>query len=362
MDNWGIDSHKLHYHPDRVVQWLEADTWEKAKSVYPIYWEITTSAACNHRCTFCSVDAIGYPPDLLEAGMLIERMKEAKALGIKSVMFAGTGEPLVHKRIPDICKGAADAGLDYAFTTNGTLLLDKRGLPKQGLLGATWIKVSLNAGTQETYAKVHKTDAKDWDAVWTGLKALVALRNTMGSKTTIGVQCVVLPENVYEMRNLASLCEEAGVDYLVLKPYSQGTFSITHQYEDVDYSAMRAYLSRVCEFNTKKFTVVYRSDSINQEIGKKHGYDKCRATPMFWVYAMGNGDVFTCSAHLLDQRFCIGNLNQNTFKEIWEGEKRRENWELMKSFDIKQCRLNCRMDKANRYLADFDRVQHVNFI
>ena len=60
MDNWGIDSHKLHYHPDRVVQWLEADTWEKAKSVYPIYWEITTSAACNHRCTFCSVDAIGF--------------------------------------------------------------------------------------------------------------------------------------------------------------------------------------------------------------------------------------------------------------------------------------------------------------
>jgi hypothetical protein len=34
----------------------------------------------------------------------------------------------------------------------------------------------------------------------------------------------------------------------------------------------------------------------------------------------------------------------------------------MQSFDIKQCRLNCRMDKNNRYLADFSRIPHRNFI
>src|SRR3990167_287702 len=122
MDNdWNIDSHKLHLHPHRVAQWLDADTWDKAKKVMPIYWEITTSAACNHRCSFCSVDAIGYPPDLLDADMLADRMAEAAQLGVKSVMFAGTGEPLVHKRISDICAGAQAASLDYAFTTNGTL-------------------------------------------------------------------------------------------------------------------------------------------------------------------------------------------------------------------------------------------------
>jgi cyclic pyranopterin phosphate synthase len=102
MDDWNIDSHKLHYHPARVAQWLEADTWEKAKKVYPLYWEITTSAACNHRCTFCSVDAIGYPAILFDAGILGKRMEEAARLGVKSVMFAGTGEPLVHKRISGI--------------------------------------------------------------------------------------------------------------------------------------------------------------------------------------------------------------------------------------------------------------------
>jgi radical SAM protein with 4Fe4S-binding SPASM domain len=362
MDEWRIDGSKLELHPARVAQWLDATTWEKAKKVYPLYWEITTSAACNHRCTFCSVDAIGYPPDLLEPNMLIQRMREAKALGVKSVMFAGTGEPLVHKRISDITLGAYAAGLDYSFTTNGTLFLDKRGLPKIGLLSATWIKVSLNAGTKETYVKVHRTDAKDWDMVWAGLKTLVAIRNTTGSKTTIGVQCVVLPENVYEMRNLAALCVDAGVNYLVLKPYSQGTFSITHQYENVDYRAMREELHEVTKLSTKTFKVIYRSNAINEEIGKKHAYDICRATPNFWVYAMGNGDIFTCSAHLLDKRFCIGNINTQTFQEIWEGEKRRENWELMQTFDIKQCRLNCRMNGPNKYLHAIKTAQHINFI
>src|SRR5688572_33078134 len=107
MDDWSIDSHKMHFHPARVAQWLEAgNDWEKAKKVYPIYWEITTSAACNHRCTFCSVDAIGYPAILFDAAILAKRMAEAKRLGIKSVMFAGTGEPLIHKKIAHITAAA----------------------------------------------------------------------------------------------------------------------------------------------------------------------------------------------------------------------------------------------------------------
>ena len=226
MDDWSIDSHKLHLHPRRVAEWLEADTWEKAKKVMPIYWEITTSAACNHRCTFCSVDAIGYPAILFDAAVLMGRMQEAKSLGVKSVMFAGTGEPLLHKRISDITESAFHSGLDVAFTTNG-VLLDRL----EPVELCTWIKVSLNAGSPQTYEKVHKTKQSDWDKVWTNIKAAVERKGNC----TIGVQCVVLPENCYEMRDLAKRSRDAGVDYLVLKPYSQGTFSITHQYEGVDY-------------------------------------------------------------------------------------------------------------------------------
>ena len=353
LDDWRIDDGKLQLHPAWAAKWLEADTWEKAKKLYPIYWEITTSAACNHRCTFCSTDAIGYPAILMDSDTLMQRMGEAKRLGVKSVMFGGTGEPLVHKRITDINRSAVESGLDTAFTTNG-VLLDKLKNPEL----ATWIKVSLNAGTSKSYAAIHRTDEKDWDKVWENINSLVKRKGAC----TVGVQCVVLPENAYDMKHLATLCIDAGVDYLVLKPYSQATFMLSHQYENIDYTAMRAYLQSVTEFSSKTFKVIYRGNAINEEIGKKHAYDKCRATPTAWVYSMANGDVFVCSAHLLDQRFCIGNLNTQTFQEIWEGEKRRENWEMMQSFDIKQCRLNCRMNSANKYLHQLTHQQHVNFI
>ena len=331
----------------------------------PIYWEITTSAACNHRCTFCSTDAIGYPAILMDKDILKERMREARRLGVKSVMFGGTGEPLVHKHISEIAAWAKIGGLDVAFTTNGVLLNKLEDLWRY-----TWIKVSLNAGTQASYAAIHRTDEKDWDKVWANIRDAVKRRKDIPAgidpiyidSATIGVQCVVLPENAYDMRALANMCRDAGVDYLVLKPYSQATFMLSHQYENIDYKEMRAYLQSVNEFDTPTFKVIYRGNAINEEIGKKHAYDKCRATPTMWVYSMADGRVFTCSAHLLDDSFCIGNLNDNTFQEIWEGERRRENWEMMKEFDIKRCRLNCRMNGPNKYLHELTHAKHVNFI
>jgi radical SAM protein with 4Fe4S-binding SPASM domain len=276
-------------------------------------------------------------------------------------MFGGTGEPLVHKRISDICVGAYQANLDYAFTTNGVLIVDGKGLPKPGLLNATWIKLSVNAGDRETYAKVHQTKATDWDHLWRGLGATVLMRDAIQSKTTIGVQCVVLPENVYTLAALAEECHKVGVDYLVLKPYTQATFMTSHRYDGMDYAKMREELHRVAALKLGKLKIIHRVNAIAEEITKKHAYDKCRATPMFWIYSMGNGDVFSCSAHLMDERFKIGNLYKNSFQEIWEGDKRRENWELMRTFDIKQCRLNCRQNNQNKYLHQLLHQPHINF-
>jgi cyclic pyranopterin phosphate synthase len=366
-NEWGIDGHKLHLHPDRVSQWLSAKTWEEAKKVYPIYFEVTPSAACNHRCKFCSVDTIGYKGtpsfiplvqaahsgNLIDTDLIVERMAESARLGVRSVMFAGTGEPLAHKQIDRINQGALDAGLDTAFTTNGTLLENLH----ESISKTSWIKVSLNAGTRDGYAAMHRTKPEDWDKVWRNLSEAVQRKGNC----TLGVQCVVLPDTVYEMDSLAREAWHAGVDYLVLKPYSQGTFQTSHEYDGTTYEKWEKYLNDVTRFSTEKFKVIVRMNAMQEESGT-HTYKFCKATPVFWVYAMANGDVFTCSDHLTDKRFCIGNLYKNTFQEIWEGELRRENWEMMKDFDIKECRLNCRMNQQNKYLDQFSTIQHVNFI
>jgi hypothetical protein len=67
----------------------------------------------------------------------------------------------------------------------------------------------------------------------------------------------------------------------------------------------------------------------------------------------------------LKMPLCYGNLNEESFKSIWEGKKREENFHYIRNdLDIKQCRLNCRMDEVNRYLFNLREglVEHVNFI
>ncbi len=103
---------------------------------------------------------------------------------------------------------------------------------------------------------------------------------------------------------------------------------------------------------------------MKKHIEKKPSYDKCHSTPFFWGYIAADGKVFGCSAYLGKDEFCYGSIYDNSFEEIWESEKRKSSYLYIKdSLDIKNCRLNCRMDKVNKYLWDLKNPnKHVNFI
>ena len=69
-DSFGIDS-QVDLPPHRVAEWYDGkSSWEKSKSIYPIYVEMSPVGACNHRCTFCAVDYIGYKSNRLKTAVL----------------------------------------------------------------------------------------------------------------------------------------------------------------------------------------------------------------------------------------------------------------------------------------------------
>ena len=365
-DTYSIDSHKLTYHPARVAQLLDVgDDWEKAKTVYPIYLEISPVGACNHRCTFCAVDYIGYKSVSLDYEIFKDRLVEMGQLGIKSIMYAGEGEPLMHKKINEIVLATHQAGIDISFTTNATAMNKK--FVETSLPLTKWVKVSLNAGTAETYAKIHQTKERDFDKVVENMKCAAQFKRENGTECVMGVQTLLLPENSSEIVELARLCrDEMSADYLVVKPYSQHSFSNTRVYENIDYSNYLELEKELESFNTKSFQVVFRKNTMKKHMmDEKLRYTKCHSTPYVWGYVMADGAVYGCSAYLLDDRFQYGNLHDLSFNEIWQGEKREKNFHFVKNeLDIKDCRKNCRMDEANRYLFALqeDLVPHVNFI
>lgn len=362
-DQYNIDSHKLMFHPARVTRWFEAkDDWDKQKTIYPIYVEITPIGSCNHRCTFCSVDYIGYKSIKQDEKVLSARIKEMAKLGVKSIMFAGEGEPTLYKPLPNILDVCSEVGIDTSLTTNAVAMNEKN--IENYVKNCTWIKVSINAGDKETYAKIHTTKESDFDTVVHNLTLASKIKKEKGYNCTIGAQMLLLPENKDTAVKLAKTVREAGVDYLVIKPYTQSLYGASRVYEGLTYEDMMYLEKELNKLETKDFKVIFRANTMKKLEEEKQPYSKCYATPYFWAYIMADGRVYGCSAYLENKKFEYGNINNNSFQEIWESQKRKESIRFVKDgLDISQCRKNCRMDEVNRYLWELKHPNsHVNFI
>ncbi|MBD3823133.1 MAG: radical SAM protein [Epsilonproteobacteria bacterium] len=362
-DKFSIDSHKMGLHPTRVAKWLEAgDEWERLKEVYPLYVEVSPYGGCNHRCTFCALDYMGYENIGLEFDVLKNALSDMAQKGVKSVMFAGEGEPLLSKDLDLIVEHCSNVGIDTALTTN-FVPLSKKNI-ERCIENCSWIKVSLNAGTAASYAAIHQTKEIDFERVMNNIAYALEHRRANNLKCTLGVQMLLLPENRDEAVILAQKCKEMGVDYLVIKPYSQHNFSETTKYANIDYSQMLDVEEQLKAFNDEKFSVVFRANTMKKYVAKEHAYEKCCSTPFFWGYIAADGSVYGCSAYLGDEKFCYGNIYENSFSDIWEGEKRKASYDFVQNgLDINDCRVNCRMDEVNRYLWRLKNPQaHDNFI
>lgn len=354
-DHLRIDSHKLIFHPHRVAQWLEG------KSIAPLYIEISPTGSCNHRCTFCATDFMEYRPRNLDSRILFERLTELGSMGVKSIMYAGEGEPLLHHDIGGIIQHTRSVGIDVAMTTNGVLLDPE--IARQILPSMSWIKVSIDAGTPETYSSVHRTKPEDFKQVLNNIAAAARLVLINGWDCTVGAQAILLPENIGEMELLAGHCRDAGARYLVIKPYSQHLKSHNCRYENIDYAPYMELHEKLERFNDSNFSVIFRAHTFSKLQQSERGYERCLALP-FWSYIDSAGNVWGCSSHMGDDRFLYGNITAKGFRDIWDGPERQRSLDFVASeLNLEGCRMNCRMDEINRYLWELTHAsRHVNFV
>lgn len=362
LDSIRIDDHKLTQHPLEVARWMQAqDTWEGVKELYPIYVEISPFGGCNFRCSFCAKDFLGYQRTKIEPDVLKRTLRIMKAKGVKSILFAGEGEPLLYPELGDIFSYAAEIGLDTALNTNAAT----KNIPawESAAKNCRWIRASVNAGNSKDHSDIHKVPENIFEKVMENLGFAVSARNASGSTCVIGAQAVLLDNNRDSMVDLARRVRALGVDYLVLKPYSQHPESLTHVHKGTQYADIDNFARQLKSEETEKFKVFMRTAAFKRANMNGHSFDRCHSVPNFWAYIRSNGDVSGCNAFLTDEKFRYGNLNDADFDKIWEGDLRRASFERMKTHDLNKCRVNCRMENVNRYLWELKNPGlHVNFI
>lgn len=352
MSKFNLDGHKLQHHLERVL------AWKQGQDVAPINVEISPMGACNHRCVFCNYNYLGHK-SRLPKGKMIDLVSQLAAAGVKAVIFAGSGEPSLHEDTFPAIEKARSLGLDVAMSTNGALLTqDNLECIARNL---TWIRFSCSGTTPENYAQIHGTSADDYAKVVANINKLRALKETLRTNLTIGVQLVLLPQNMEGVLAQANFMKHAGVDYFVVKHfYAHEKNSFTIDSDNISSAFLAELGKQAGLMSTETYSFVVRS---RDALDRDRPYSTCEGLPFFF-YVSENGDVYSCFSHQEDAQTCFGNVIESSFAEVCSSQKKRDAIQYIQNCINKNtCQANCRHHQMNLYLWNLAHPpQHVNFI
>lgn len=354
MKSFQFEGHKLIYHTDRVHTFLTKG------DCYPLYMEISPVGNCNHRCIFCAYDYIGYPNRKLKTDRTLGLIDELADLGLKSILFAGEGEPLLHPNIAKLVHRAYQREIDSAIFTNGQLLSEK--LARALLPDLTFVRFSFNGGSGDNYARVHSVKAKVFDIVVQNIRKSVEIREKYGLSTDIGAQFVLLPENRDYLLPAVETLKQCGVDYVAVKPFMQRKAQSYQLSDQLSLEVNADLFEAVEKLADETFKVVIRRNTF-EEYGVRN-YHHCYGTPFISVLNSA-GMVSACLTYWERDAFGFGSIYENSFKEIWHSDRRAKvKRHLECQISPQDCPPNCRPNAINEFLWDLQHpeVKHINFI
>jgi MoaA/NifB/PqqE/SkfB family radical SAM enzyme len=347
-----FSSDKILRHLDRIIY------WQKTGISRPITYELDVTNICNSKCPFCfGFSSRQYDNSCLNISDIKAILSQIKKFGGKGVTFTGGGDPLCNVATMDAVKYAKKIGLDIGFITNGILLTEEKA--KILVNCCTWIRISLDAGTMETYKISHGIDGGVFNKIVNNIEVLVNAKKKMQKKITIGTGFITFSEVKGDMLAYTKLSRKLGVDYAqfrpLLKKFDQR--EINNEYD----REILVEIEKCLKLYTKDFKVLYSSHKYgNMEHNKsRRNYQKCYGHN-FAAVICANKKMYLCCHMRGLEKYCLGDLNKNSLREIWESDRRQK---VYNSINFNDCPLLCRCDGFNKILWNMSQPKsHENFL
>lgn len=295
----------------------------------PVEWVIYPSNVCGYKCAHCIMarEQVDHRNTLPEATMA-KIPKDAAMNGVKCVIFSGGGDPLLNKFTMRTARELKDIGVMVGLNNQGFLLEDPTPFD--------FIRYSVDAGTKETYKKIHGIDG--WDRVEKNIARHALLRRG-GAKIEMGLAFLITPWNFNEVNQFVGWAQQFEPDFIHLRPAYLDAAYIDAQYpgggKQMKEHIVPSLRETAKELEAKYDNVFFRVDKF-EGFWTPKTYTKCRATPLMAVTS-GDGAFLICQDRGIsaeENYLRWGNYNEQSFQDIWFGAEHKA---VIEKIDLPKC-------------------------
>ncbi len=344
---------KILCHPDKIKAILQEERTS------PLYVRIKPTNVCNQKCWYCV-----YANDSVIDNRNVDRresipwakMKEIindlSEMGTKAITFSGGGEPLCYPYIYDALDMVQKHGMDYAMISNGQGLEDR---VISVLKSAKWVRISFDSTDRELYKKTRGVDT--FSKVVDNIKQFAIEKD---KSCVLGVNFVVTKNNYKEIYDMCDLLASIGVNNIKFSPLMvKGTNSDYHM--EIKAEVEEQLAKAVEKFQSDTFCIIdkYTNDeSLEKNFVKSK---RCHIKEVFTVIG-ADCKVYYCHQRAYTRTGEIGDLTNQSFKELWFSEQTTKKFREMKP--QRECNFRCAFEERNQLLeslVNMDR-KHINFI
>ncbi len=329
-------------HQKSVVEKLQQIDWNfGTKSPYVV--ELDPTTACDLACPGCiSGDLLNQKDSFdnrFSNDRLVEISNELIESGVKAVILIGGGEPLSHPKVGEVIENFGKNDVQIGITTNGTFIKKHLDLIAKY---ASWTRVSMDAGTDETFKYLRPTrsgrskfnpiveNMRELAKVKTGILGYSFLIRTAADGDAESVAGLseygkIQLSNVNEIFEAAKLAKEIGCDYFEPKPsYDDDHNLVTHS--EYDMTVAKEMIRRARELEADNFKVL---ESINlqaalnrEQIGDQpKDYTSCPAADLRTLVTPSG--VYVCPYFRGNENFKIGDMRNQSLEEMWSSDHRK---------------------------------------
>lgn len=282
-------------------------------------------------------------------------LDEFKSAGVLAVEFTGGGEPLLQKDHERIFQHALNLGLKCALVSNGVGM--RQNLIDNILPRFTWVRISIDAGTKESYTKLRNCAPGHWDVVWRNVTMLSSAIARSRSDTALGLGFVVTPHSYKEIVEFTWMAKQRGAGNVRLT----AMFSPSDEKPFVPiYDEISALIHKAEEYADDSFKV-YNNFGTRYEDLKQHRPDFPSCPHQYYVgYVGGDLNLFRCCLLAYSERGKIkgGNLANQRFDEFWKSPERKRDLAALRPSECERCQFS---GKIKNVLAVMKKPRHVEF-